>query len=181
MKLIVVCSLILLHCSDLDSLIHVLVGALGSDRGELVEGLIASLGDVVEVVQVSVSSDSSCEVEILLHDGHSLGVDGAQVGVLKETDEVGLSSFLHSEECLGLEPDLIINAFSDGADESLEGSSGHEEGGLLLVSLDLSESDCTGTESEFSGFLLTLDTTLGGGSLLASLGASGLDVGALVA
>ena len=42
----------------------------------------------------SFSSDSSGELDVLWHDGDSLGVDGAQVGVFEEADEVGLGSFL---------------------------------------------------------------------------------------
>ncbi len=45
----------------------------------------------------SISSDSLGQLQVSGHDGHSLGVDGAQVGVLKERDEVGLSSFLEGE------------------------------------------------------------------------------------
>jgi len=36
------------------------------------------------------STDTTGENHILLHDGHTLGVDGAQVGVLEEGDEVSL-------------------------------------------------------------------------------------------
>ena len=102
-------------------------------------------------------------------------MDSAEVGVLEETDEVGLSSFLDSKKCLGLEPDFIIDTLGDGTDKSLEGSSGHEEVSLLLVSLDLSEGNCSWSESSL--LAIRLDTSLGGGSLLASLGASGLGLG----
>jgi len=40
------------------------------------------------------SANSSGELDVLGHDGHSLGVDGAQVGVLEETNQVGLTGFL---------------------------------------------------------------------------------------
>ena len=40
------------------------------------------------------SSDSPSQLDILWHDGHTLGVDGAQVGVLEKTNEVGLGCFL---------------------------------------------------------------------------------------
>ena len=33
-------------------------------------------------------------MDIFGHDGHTLGVDGAQVGVLEKTNEVGLGCFL---------------------------------------------------------------------------------------
>ena len=34
------------------------------------------------------------ELDILGHDGNALGVDGAEVGVLQEANEVGLGSLL---------------------------------------------------------------------------------------
>ena len=40
------------------------------------------------------STDSSGQLDVLGHNGYSLGVNGAQVGVLKETDQVGLTGFL---------------------------------------------------------------------------------------
>ena len=38
----------------------------------------------------ALASDPSRELDVLWHDGHPLGVDGAQVGVLEEADQVGL-------------------------------------------------------------------------------------------
>ena len=46
----------------------------------------------------SLASDSSGELHVLGHDGDSLGVDGAQVGVFEEADQVGLGGFLESED-----------------------------------------------------------------------------------
>ena len=42
----------------------------------------------------SFASDSSGELDVLRHDGNSLGVDGAQVCVLEKSDEVRFGSFL---------------------------------------------------------------------------------------
>jgi hypothetical protein len=49
----------------------------------------------------SLSSESSSELEVLGLDGDSLGVDGAQVGVLEERDEVCLRGFLESHDGTG--------------------------------------------------------------------------------
>ena len=46
----------------------------------------------------SLTSDSSGELHVLWHDGNSLGVDGAKVGVLEESDHVGLSSLLKGKD-----------------------------------------------------------------------------------
>ena len=48
----------------------------------------------IKISSESLASDPSCELEVLGHDGDSLGVDGAEVGVLEESDKVGFSSLL---------------------------------------------------------------------------------------
>ena len=40
------------------------------------------------------TTDTAGQLNILGHDGHTLSVDGAQVGVFEETNEVSLRSFL---------------------------------------------------------------------------------------
>ena len=46
---------------------------------------------------VSLSTDSSGELHVLGHDGDSLGVDGAEVGVFEKADEIGFGSMLQSK------------------------------------------------------------------------------------
>ena len=43
------------------------------------------------------SMDSPGKLDILWHDGNSLLMDGAEVGVLKETNKVGHTSLLQSQ------------------------------------------------------------------------------------
>lgn len=115
----------------------------------------------------SLASDSSGELDILGHDGNSLGVDGAEVGVFEETNEVGLGGFLEGKDGGGLESEVALVLGGDFSDESLEGELSDEELGGLLESSDFSESNGTGSES-----VCLLDTTGGGdgGSLLGLLG-----------
>ena len=40
------------------------------------------------------ASDATCQLDVFGHDGDTLGVDGAQVGVFEQTHEVGFASFL---------------------------------------------------------------------------------------
>ena len=47
----------------------------------------------------SLSPDAPGELDVLWHDGHTLGVDGAQVGVLKQTNQVSLAGLLKKEIC----------------------------------------------------------------------------------
>jgi hypothetical protein len=60
---------------ELDGLVEVLIGALSSVVWQLPEDLIAGLWDVVSMVKVSVTSDSSGQMEIFFHNGHSICVD----------------------------------------------------------------------------------------------------------
>ena len=41
------------------------------------------------------STDPPGELDVLGHDGDPLGVDGAEVGVLEEADQVGLAGLLN--------------------------------------------------------------------------------------
>ena len=107
----------------------------------------------------SLSSDSSGELNILGHDGDSLGVDGAEVGVFEETDEVGLGGFLESEDSGGLESEVVLELRGNLSNESLEGKLSNEELGALLESSDFSESNGAWSESVW-----LLDSTGGGGS-----------------
>ena len=74
-------------------------------------------------------------------DGDTLGVDGAQVGVLEEGDEVSLNGLLKSTNGGRLEAEVGLEVLSDLTDETLEGELSDEELGRLLVTTDLTESD----------------------------------------
>ena len=120
--------------------------------------LLADLTLNTEIV-VGLSSDSPGELHVLLPDGHSLGVDAAQVGILENSDQVSLGGFLESDESLSLASKGVIDLHADGSDDSLEGGSWKEEVGRLLVSLDLSQGDGTWLVSDLS--LLTILRLLG--------------------
>ena len=46
----------------------------------------------------SFSSDSSSEGKILGHDSDSLSMDGAEIGIFEESDKIGFSSLLESQD-----------------------------------------------------------------------------------
>ena len=50
------------------------------------------------------STDSPGQLDVLWHDGDSLGVDGAQVGVFEKADQVSLAGLLQSANGSALEP-----------------------------------------------------------------------------
>ena len=45
----------------------------------------------------TLSPDSSCQQDVLWHDGNSPGVDGTQVGIVKQPDKVCLCRFLETQ------------------------------------------------------------------------------------
>ena len=108
----------------------------------------------------SLTSDSLGELHITGHDGDSLGVDGAKVGVLEEANHVSLSGLLKGKDGGRLESKVALGLVGNLTDESLERKLSDEELRGLLVSSDLSEGDGTGLESVGS-----LDTSGGVGSL----------------
>ena len=91
-------------------------------------------------------------------------MDGAEVGVFEETDQVSFSSLLKGEDSGALETEVVLELGSDFTDESLEGELADEELGGLLETSDLTESD--GTWSEAVGLLDTTSSDDLLGSLL---------------
>ena len=71
-------------------------------------------------------------------------MDGAEVGVFEEADEVSLGRLLKGEYSSRLKSHVRLEVLSDLADEALEGELADEELGGLLVLADLAESDGTG-------------------------------------
>jgi len=110
------------------------------------------------------SSDPPGQLDILWHDGHTLGVDGAQVGVLKQTNQVGLASLLEGHDGGGLEPEVSLEVLGDLSHQTLEGQLADEELSGLLVSPDLTESHSSGPVS-----VGLLDSSGGGGGLPGGL------------
>merc|ERR1719471_816848 len=89
----------------------------------------------------SLSTDPPGELDVLGHDGDPLGVDGAQVGVLEQTNKVGLASLLESHDSTGLEPEVSLEVLGNLSHQTLEGQLADEELSGLLISSDLTESD----------------------------------------
>ena len=56
----------------------------------------------------SLSTDSSGQLDVLGHDGDTLGMDGTQVGVLKQTNQVSLTSLLEGHDSRGLESEVSL-------------------------------------------------------------------------
>ena len=113
----------------------------------------------------SLATDSPGQLDVLGHDGDTLGVDGAQVGVLEQTDEVSLAGLLESHDSRGLEPEVSLEVLGDLSHQTLEGQLADEELSGLLVSSDLTESNGSWPVS-----VGLLDTSGGWGTLASCLG-----------
>jgi len=82
----------------------------------------------------ALAADAARELDVFGHDGHALGVDGAQVGVLEEADEVRLRGFLERQDGVRLETKVRLEVLRDLADEALEGKLADEQlRGLLIL------------------------------------------------
>ena len=100
-------------------------------------------------------------------------MDGSQVGVLEEGDEVGLGGFLERHDGRGLEAEVglreremstqgkvismkaaYLEVLGDFSDKTLEGELADEKLGRLLVSPNFTQSNSTGPET-----MGLLDTT----------------------
>ena len=53
-------------------------------------------------------ADAPCQLQVLRHNGHALGMDRAQVGVLEEPHEVGLGGLLERQDGGALEPEGVV-------------------------------------------------------------------------
>ena len=113
----------------------------------------------------SLSTDAAGQLDVLGHDGDTLGVDGAQVGVLEQTDQVGLAGLLESHDGGALEPQVGLEVLGDLPDQTLEGQLADEKLGGLLVSPDLSQGHGSGPVP-----VGLLDSAGGGSRLPSGLG-----------
>ncbi len=91
------------------------------------------------------STNAASELDVLGHDGDALGVDGAEIGVLEQADEVGLRGLLEGHDGRGLEPQIGLEVLSDLTDQTLEWQLADEQLRALLVAADLTESNGSGT------------------------------------
>ena len=95
----------------------------------------------------SLATNTSRQLDVLGHDGDALGVNGAQVGVLEQADQVGLAGLLESGYGRALKAQVGLEVLRDLAHQALEGQLADEQLGGLLVAADLAKRHCTWTIS----------------------------------
>jgi len=111
------------------------------------------------------STDPPCQLDILWHNGHTLGVDCAQVGVLEKANQVSFTGLLKSADGCTLEPEISFEVLSNFSDQPLEWQFTDEKLGGFLVTTDLTEGD--GSRPVPVGLL---DSTCGGRRLPGGFG-----------
>ena len=92
-------------------------------------------------------------------------MDGAKVGVLKETNEVSLRSLLKGHDGRALEAEVGLEVLGNLTDETLEGELADEELSGFLVSPDLTKSHSSGPVT-----MRFLDASGSGGRFASGLG-----------
>ena len=131
----------------------------------------------------TLSTNTASQLDVLRHDGDTLGVDGAEVGVLEESDEVGLGSLLEGHDGARLEAEIGLEVLGDFPDKTLEGQLADEELSRLLVATDLTKGNSSGTVTvgllDSSCSRSGLASCLGGQLLTGSLSSSGFASGLL--
>ena len=113
---------------------------------------------------VALTTEAAGKLDILRLDGDTLGVDGAQVGVLEEGDEIRLDGLLESTDGGRLEAEIGLEILGNLTNQSLEGELADQKLSRLLVSSNLTESDGTGLVS-----VRLLDATGARGGLAGGL------------
>uniref|UniRef100_A0A8C0YS59 Core Histone H2A/H2B/H3 domain-containing protein n=1 Tax=Cyprinus carpio carpio TaxID=630221 RepID=A0A8C0YS59_CYPCA len=92
----------------------------------------------------ALSADAARQLDVFGHDGDSLGVDGAQVGVLEQTDQISLAGLLQGHDSGALEAQVRLEVLSYLSHQTLEGQLADQQLGGLLIATDLSQSHGAG-------------------------------------
>ena len=129
------------------------------------------------------TTDSAGKLDVLWHDGDTLGVNGTQVGIFEKTNQVSLASLLESHNSRALESKISLEVLGNFTNQTLEGQFSDQQFSALLVTTDLSQ--CYGSWP-VSVWLLhasccwgTLTSSLGSKLLSWSLSSSGFTSGLL--
>ena len=91
----------------------------------------------------ALAADTTCQMDVLGHDSHTLGVDGAQVGVLKQSHQVSFAGFLQGHDSRALEAQIGLEILGDFTDQTLERQLADQQLCALLVTTDFTQSHGT--------------------------------------
>jgi hypothetical protein len=77
--------------------------------------------------------DPPSKLNVLGHDGDALGMDGTEVSVFEQTDQVRLRCFLQRQHRMALEPQVSLKILSNLTDQPLEWQLPYQKLRTLLV------------------------------------------------
>ena len=97
-------------------------------------------GTASSVASRSFAADAPGQLHVLGHYGDPLRMEGAQVGVLEELNEMHLGSLLKREQRRRLKSHVLFHFLRNLANESLERRFSNEQVGRSLVPADLPQS-----------------------------------------
>jgi len=106
------------------------------------------------------SADTAGKLDVLGHDGYTLGVDSAQVGILEKSNQVGFARLLKGHDGRALETQIGLEVLGDLSHQALEGQFPDKELRALLVPSDFTQRHGAGPVS-----MRFLDTTSSWGAL----------------
>lgn len=103
------------------------------------------------------SANAACEANVSRHNGDAPGVNGAHVGVFKETDDISLSSLLQSKDGGALKANATVGdrveLLCDFAHEALKRQLADQELARLLILANFLESLAVRPDASFAGSL----------------------------
>merc|ERR1712141_591211 len=114
---------------------------MDAEQNLMTDELMRCQWEMKLITLCTLSKNTTGQLNILGHDGDTLGVDGAQVGVLEETHQVSFTGLLKCSNSCALEAEICLEVLSDFSDQALEGQLADEKLGALLVTTDLAKSD----------------------------------------
>jgi len=82
-------------------------------------------------------------LDILRHDRYSLRMDGAEIGVFEQPNEIGFDGLLEGKNGGALEAKVGLEVLGNFPDKTLERKFADEQFSALLILPNLSESDCS--------------------------------------
>lgn len=108
-------------------------------------GATSNAGTKSLVANRLLSTNTTSERHITRHNGHTSSMDGAQVRVLKESDQVRFARLLQCRDRRRLEAQIGLEVLSDLANETLERQLADQKLGRFLELADLAKRYCAGT------------------------------------
>jgi hypothetical protein len=108
------------------------------------------------------ASNTACQLDVLGHNGDTFGMNGAQIGVFKQSDQIGFAGFLQGANGGRLETQIGLEVLCNFTNQTLKWQFADQQFGRFLIPTNFTESDSTRTIT-----MWFLDTA-GGWSALTS-------------